>query len=109
MSRLLEAQTVSITMRPAGTFAPTEEPYAMSVRAEVLNTLIVDRTKAAGGLRPDVVVDDLSLILEQVSSIRLGDATRTRQFRHRYLALILDGLRTGGEKGPATTASGGAH
>jgi len=41
-------------------------------------------------------VDDLSLILEQVSSIRLGDESRTRELRHRYLALFLDGLRTGG-------------
>ncbi len=73
MARLLDAQTVAITMNLAGTFAPNEELYAMSVRAAELNARIVERTKAAGGLRADVVVDDLSLILEQVSSIRLGD------------------------------------
>ena len=72
MSRLLDAQTVAITMNLAGTFAPDEELYAMSARAAELNERIVERTKAAGGLRADVVVDDLSLILEQVSSIRLG-------------------------------------
>jgi hypothetical protein len=69
----------------------------MSARAAVLNELIVDRTKAQGGLRLDVVVDDLSLILEQVSSIRLGDQTRTRQLRRRYLELCLDGLRSNGK------------
>ena len=74
MARLLDAQTVAITMNLAGTFAPNEELYAMSVRAAELNDRIVERTKAAGGLRADVVVDDLSLILEQVSTIRLGDA-----------------------------------
>jgi AcrR family transcriptional regulator len=93
MARLLEAQTVAITMNLAGTFAPNEELYAMSVRAAELNEAIVDRTKAEGGLRADVVVDDLSLILEQVSSIRLGDARRVRELRLRYLALFLDGLR----------------
>ena len=96
MGRLLDAQTVAITMNLAGTFAPNEELYAMSVRAAELNERIVKRTKAEGGLRADIEVDDLSLILEQVSSIRLGDEQRTRELRQRYLALILDGLRAGG-------------
>ena len=106
MTRLLDAQTVAITMSLAGTFAPNEELYAMSVRATDLNDVIVERTKTAGGLRADVVVDDLSLILEQVSTIRLGDAARTRELRRRYLALFLDGLRTRtgeGLPGPAPT------
>jgi AcrR family transcriptional regulator len=94
MDRLLDAQTVAITMNLAGTFAPDEELYAMSVQAAELNARIVERTKAFGGLRADVEVDDLSLILEQVSTIRLGDAARTRELRRRYLALFLDGLRT---------------
>ena len=93
MGRLLDAQTVAITMNLAGTFAPNDELMAMSMRAAELNDAIVERTKARGGLRPDVVVDDLSMILEQVSSIRLGDTPRTRQLRRRYLALFLDGLR----------------
>jgi AcrR family transcriptional regulator len=94
MARLLDAQTVAITMNLAGTFAPNEELIAMSQRAAELNDAIVERTKASGGLRSDVVVDDLSLILEQVSSIRLGEGPRTRELRRRYLALFLDGLRS---------------
>ena len=73
MARLLDAQKVAITMNLAGTFAPDEELYPMSVRANELNEAILLRTKRKGGLRRDVVVDDLSLILEQVSTIRLGD------------------------------------
>jgi hypothetical protein len=83
-------------MNLAGTFTPDDELVAMSMRAAELNETIVARTKAAGSLRPDVVVDDLSLILEQVSSIRLGDARRTHELRRRYLALFLDGLRAEG-------------
>jgi AcrR family transcriptional regulator len=94
MARLLDAQTVAITMNLAGMFAPNEELMAMSMRAAELNHAIVEHTKAGGGLRSDVVVDDLSLIIEQVSSIRLGDAARTRELRRRYLALFLDGLRS---------------
>jgi AcrR family transcriptional regulator len=104
MERLLDAQTVAITMSLAGSFVPSEELYAMSTRAAELNEAIVARTKAEGGLRADVVVDDLSLILEQVSTIRLGTAVRTRELRRRYLALFLDGLRVEGDgrlPGPA--------
>src|SRR5262245_11417429 len=36
MERLLDAQTVAITMNLAGTFAPSEELYLMSVRAAEL-------------------------------------------------------------------------
>jgi AcrR family transcriptional regulator len=96
MARLLDAQTVAITMNLAGTFAPNQELYEMSIRAAELNEAIVERAKADGGLRADVVVDDLSLILEQVSTIRLGDESRTRELRQRYLALFLDGLRADG-------------
>ena len=96
MERLLDAQTVAITMSLAGSFVPSEELYVMSTRAAELNEAIVARTKADGGLRPDVVVDDLSLILEQVSTIRLGTAARTRELRRRYLALFLEGLRVEG-------------
>ena len=100
MARLLDAQTVAITMNLAGTFTPSEELYAMSARAAELNDLIVNQTKADGGLRADVVVDDLSLILEQVSTIRLGDERRTRELRQRYLQLFLDGLRVDGSELP---------
>jgi AcrR family transcriptional regulator len=97
MGALLDAQTVAITMNLAGMFTPDEALYAMSMRAAELNEAIVTRSKRRGGLRKDVVVDDLSLILEQVSSIRLGDDTRTRQLRRRYLELCLDGLRSNGK------------
>jgi AcrR family transcriptional regulator len=96
MERLLDAQTVAITMNLAGTFAPDKELIEMSIRAADLNARILKRTKARGGLRRDVVVDDLSMILEQVSSIRLGGPKRTRELRRRYLALFLDGLRADG-------------
>jgi AcrR family transcriptional regulator len=96
MGRLLEAQTVAITMNLAGTFAPDEELYAMSMRAAELNEAIVERTKRSGSLRGDIAVDDLSLILEQVSSVRLGDGRRTQQLRQRYLELFLEGLRSTG-------------
>jgi hypothetical protein len=32
------------------------------------------------------------MVFEQVASVRLGDAGRTGQLRHRYLALLLEAM-----------------
>ena len=94
MARILDAEVHAITIKLAGTFVPDDDLMALAMRAADLNAGILERTRAHGGLRPDIVVDDLSLILEQVSAIRLGDDRRARELRDRYLALFLDGLRS---------------
>jgi hypothetical protein len=47
-------------------------------------------------LRPDVVLHDISLVFELVAVVKGSTPERTSQLRHRYLALILDGLRAPG-------------
>ncbi len=42
-----------------------------------------------------MVLHDLSLIFEMVAAVRGPNPPRTQELRHRYLALILDGLRPG--------------
>jgi AcrR family transcriptional regulator len=103
MYRILDAEVHAITINLAGTFTPTTDLIDASQRAAELNAALVKRTRQKGGLRRDVEIDDLSLIHEQVSAIRLGDDRRTRELRHRYLALFLAGLRVGTPKlpGPA--------
>jgi AcrR family transcriptional regulator len=93
MRRVVDADTHSLTLRLAGTFSPTEELYRDSRKAQELNLRLFERTKAAGALRPDVEVDDLSLLFEQLAAVRIGDEGRIRQLRCRYLALLLDALR----------------
>jgi hypothetical protein len=80
--------------------------FSSASRAAELNAALLERTRQRGGLRRDVVVDDLSLILEAIAAIRLGGETRTRELRHRYLALFLAGLRADQPPlpGPAPTA-----
>lgn len=97
LRRIVEADVHSLTVRLAGSFTPTDDMFADAERAAQLNDRIVARTKQSGGLRPDVVADDLALILEQLTAIRpgvFGDEARTAELRQRYLALILDGLRS---------------
>lgn len=97
MRRIVDADTHSLTLRLAGTFTPTEELYRESQRAQKLNVRLFERIKAAGAIRPDIEVDDLSLLLEQLAAVRVADEERTRQLRHRYLALLLDALHAPSE------------
>ena len=97
MRRVVDADTHSLTLRLAGTFAPTEELYRESRRAQELNVRLFERTRDAGAVRPDVEVEDIALLLEQLAAVRVEDEGRTRQLRHRYLALLLDALLASSE------------
>ena len=92
MRRVVDADTHALTLRLAGTFTPTEELYREAARAQELNVRLIERTRAAGALRADVEVEDVSMVLEQLAAIRLPDFARTLQLRRRYLALFLDAL-----------------
>jgi AcrR family transcriptional regulator len=94
MRRIVDADTHSLTLRLAGTFTPTQDLYHDAEQAHQLNLRLLQRTKAAGAVRADLNVNDLTFVFEQVASVRLGDPDRTSQLRHRYLALLLDGLHT---------------
>jgi AcrR family transcriptional regulator len=93
MRRCVDADTNSLTQRLAGTFTPTEDLYREAGRAHGLLTALFDRTQAAGALRADLVVNDVGLLLEQVAALRVGAEERTRQLRHRYLALLLAAIQ----------------
>jgi AcrR family transcriptional regulator len=93
MRRIVDADTHSLTLSLAGTFVPTEELYRDSARAQELNERLFGRTRDAGAIRPDVEVDDIALLFEQLAAVRMGDEERTRQLRRRYLRLLLDALR----------------
>jgi len=94
MRRIVEADTHSLTLRLAGTYTPTDDLYREAARAQELNLRLFQRTKSAGAIRADVVVDDIALLLEQLAAIRVGNRNRTGQLRQRYLALLLDALHT---------------
>jgi AcrR family transcriptional regulator len=93
MRRAVAADTSSITLHLAGTFTPTEAHWRDGEKALQLNTRLLIRTKAAGVLRQEFGVGDLSLLFEQLAAIKAGDPERTGQLRQRYLALLLDALR----------------
>jgi AcrR family transcriptional regulator len=97
---VVDADVHSLTISLAGTFTPTEELYRSASRAGELTTAVTDRAQAAGVLRPDLVVEDLGMVFEQIASVRAADAERTAQLRHRYLAMWLDSVRVPAEHRP---------
>lgn len=93
MRRVVEADTHSLTLRLAGTFTPSGHLFEDSARASDLTAELLERVRAAGAIRPDIVVEDLSFIFEQLAAVRVNDPDRTRELRQRYLTLMLDALR----------------
>jgi AcrR family transcriptional regulator len=96
MEGLVEASVHSLTIRLAGRFTPTDDFVPLVQEAERLNEELLGRAKSAGVVRSDLEVDDISLVLEQLAAIRVGDSQRTAQLRRRYLALQLEALRAPG-------------
>jgi AcrR family transcriptional regulator len=97
LQRLVEADVHSLTVHLAGTFTPTAQMGQDAQRAVALASRVIDRARASGRLRPGIVDDDVTLVLEACAAIRVPDAERTRHLRRRCLALLLDGLRAGGD------------
>ena len=93
MHRLVDAEASSMTLALAGRFAPTAEMFAQAEYADGLLRTVFERSVRV--LRPDAGVHDLSLVLELVTSLKVprNEPERTQRLRHRYLSLILDGLR----------------
>lgn len=91
--RVAAADVYALTLRLAGTFTPDDELRREALRAEELSTRLFERSRAAGAIRPDVALEDIALIFEQVAALRLPDERRTRRLRERCLALMLDALR----------------
>lgn len=102
MKRLVDADTTSMTLALAGKFTPTEDMFMLAEHANELLAALFERIRAE--LRHDADVHDLSIILELVAALKVSDAVRTKELRRRYLAVLLDGMRSG-EWGPLPAAA----
>jgi AcrR family transcriptional regulator len=98
MTRLVEADTSSLTAALAGTFTPTADLLELAGRANQLFTKVFDRVR--GELRTGVAVHDLTAVFELLAAVKTPDQRRTRELRRRYLAVFLDGLRAGPDQDP---------
>jgi len=92
MGRLVDADVAALTLALAGKFSPTEDMWELASSTDTeMSRKLFPRVKPA--LRPGAGVGDISLVLELVGTIKFADPARTHRLRHRYLVLLLDGLR----------------
>jgi AcrR family transcriptional regulator len=90
---VVEADVHSLTVRLAGRFRPTAEHGDLAAQSGVLAGRILARAHDAGVVRADVTDEDLPMVYEQLTAVRLGDAARTAALRERYVELQLEGMR----------------
>jgi AcrR family transcriptional regulator len=95
LADIVDADVHALTVHLAGMFTPTAELRELAAQVNVLTERVVRRTLRAKAVRRDFDVNDLPMLLEQVSAIRASDPERTATLRRRYLAVVLDGLRPG--------------
>jgi AcrR family transcriptional regulator len=93
MRRVVEADTLALTVKLASRFRPDEQNLRDAAEAIALNEQLLVRAQRAGVVRADLSAFDLSSIFEQLSAIRAPTPGRTAELRERYLTLQLDGLR----------------
>jgi AcrR family transcriptional regulator len=99
---VVDADVHSLTVHLAGTFSPTEQMHADSARANEVATALFERVRPQ--LRPGARTADITMLLEMCAAVRVPGPARTAELRRRYLTVLLDGMRTGGElPGPPPT------
>jgi hypothetical protein len=90
---IVDADVHSLTVKLAGTFSTTPELFALATHANTLNGQVLTRARDAGAVRPDLELNDVPMIFEQLAAIRLADPERNGELRRRYLALHLAAIR----------------
>ncbi|MEZ0106225.1 AcrR family transcriptional regulator [Catenulispora sp. EB89] len=90
---VIDADVHALTVNLAGTFTPTAEMSGQATRAVGLAAAILEQAHEAGVVRADFALNDIAMLLEQLTAVTGPGPERTRELRHRYLALHFDALR----------------
>lgn len=94
-----EADVHALTARLAGRFTPTDDLRVLAAQAEALAERVFRLARGSGVLRADLHANDVALVLAQISAVRLGEGDRNDALRHRYVTLVLDGMRSTAARG----------
>ncbi|MGW5238401.1 TetR family transcriptional regulator [Monashia sp. NPDC004114] len=101
VTEVVDEDVHALTVRLAGTFRPTPELGAKAARATALGAEVFRRADEAGALRAGFVFNDVGMVLEQATAVRVSNPERTVVLRRRYLALTLAAIRARGLQGEA--------
>ena len=90
---VVDSDVHALTVHLAGTFTPGDDLRALALHSGSVVGGLVRAAHKAGALREDVTAEDLPMIFEQLSAVKVSDEARTAELRRRYLSLHLDALR----------------
>ncbi|MET0789062.1 MAG: helix-turn-helix domain-containing protein [Cellulomonas sp.] len=102
---IVAADVHGLTVHLAGLFTPSDEHRRLADEAGRLGRDILTSAQAAGVVRADADPQDLAMVWEQLTALRLGDAERTATLRRRYVELQLQGLRPAPDAAPLPTGA----
>src|SRR5262252_2170775 len=72
LRRIVAANTHGLTVRLAGTFAPSAEQFALAEEMRSLAVELFERVRDTGLIRDDVTFLDVEFLLEFLAGIKLG-------------------------------------
>jgi AcrR family transcriptional regulator len=80
----------------AAAVTPTDELTAAETTMRGAMQELLEVAQGAGAVRPDVTVEDVRLLFEQLHAVTADTARREAALRRRYLELVLQALRAPG-------------
>lgn len=92
---IVAEDTHVLSSRLAGTFTPTIEHANLGEQLQRLGEELFSRVQKSGQMRTDICSLDVGLMLEGISQVRLGDASRSAEIRQRLVSMFIDALRFG--------------
>jgi hypothetical protein len=78
-----------------------EVPFSEELQLEMFEvyTQLIERAKASGDLRPDVVLDDIPMFMCGIGMATVKPHCCPNAWR-RHLTVVIDGLKAGNASGP---------
>lgn len=78
-----------------------EVPFSMELQTEMYEvySTLIERAKASGDLRPDIVMDDIPMFMCGIGMATVKPHCCPNAWR-RHLTVVIDGLKAGNASGP---------
>jgi len=93
LTHIVDEGIPQLAPRLAALVRPDDTLRSLTRQADLLTERLARMARGSGILRTDLTRADLTLLVELLGTLEVGDGARSAQLRRRYLALLLDALR----------------
>ena len=83
-------------------YGPVNVDLDLQLEMTETTTILVDRARAAGVLRPDVILDDIPMVMCGIGMATCKPHQMSDAWK-RHVAIVIDGLRAANASGPLPT------